>query len=163
MNITFNAIFIFLMFWLSANFGNAGFYRSLKEKSNKCSITNDKKGGAVIKLSKLILVIQFVLIFLPAMIYGGLALIFQEFVFSFSNKIFDTSLATALNSDNEYLIVLIYGFIVCCGYYIGKSSTANFAAEVILDYASEITPADKYMGNRRLQVFQKILKNKAGN
>jgi len=151
------------MFWLSANFGNASFYQSLKERSYQCSIINNKKGGAVIKLSNHMLAIQFPLIFLAAMIYGGSALIFQDFVFSFLNKIFDTSLATALNSDNEYLIALIYGFIMCCGHYIGKSSTANFAAEVILDYASEITPADNYMGSRQLQVFQKILKNKAGD
>lgn len=163
MNIIFNAAFIFLMFWLSAIFGNANFYRFLKERTNQCSIANNKKGGTVIKLSSLILAIQFVLIFLPAMICGGLALIFQEFIFSLSNKIFDTSLATALNSDSEYLIALIYGLVMCCGYYIGKSSTAHFAAEVILDYASETTPSDNNMGSRQLQVFQKILKNKVGD
>jgi hypothetical protein len=162
MSIIPNVIFIFLIFWLSANFGSASFYRSLKEKSTTCSIAVDKKGWLSIKLYSHLLIVKFLLLSMMAWIYGGLALILQSLIFTLIIEIFDVSLATALNTDIEHLVAFTYGVIIYWGFYMGKSMVANFAAETILIYTHKVVPQNGFPADSDHLIMQKALENRKG-
>lgn len=163
MNITLNLLYILLLFWLSASFASAIYLESLNETSIQCSIKKTKNGRFIINLNNSIVLVQAFLMLFAILICGTTSLIIQDWVFSAANKTFNLSLLTALDSNIEYAVAIVYGFAICTGYYLGKSWALNKLAESLLAYIEKTTTNYHYSSEERYLIIQKCLELRRQN
>lgn len=149
-SIAINILYILFLFCLFAFIGSESYLKIGMKKQDGCRKAINKKGVTVIKLDLMYLTVHAFILPIIGMIYGAIAFGLQEGLFWLIDEILGTSLARSIKTINEYLVAVVYGLIIGCGFYFGKSLTACFAAEQVLKHAEDLQMSKYSFRNLRL-------------
>jgi len=133
MNTTINILYVLIIFWLCAISGSEYYLKIGKDKQDGCRKISNKYGKTVVKLNSSHLLAFYLIAPIAGIIQGAILLMLQEGLYWIANNYLNVSLSTPINLANEYVISSIYGLIIGCGYYFGKSLAISFVAERLLE------------------------------
>lgn len=145
MNTVINILYVLMIFWVCAIGGSEYYLKIGKDKQDGCHKISNKNGVTVVKLNSIYLLAFCLIAPIAGFIQGGLLLILQEGLYSVVNNYIDVSLSTPINLVNDYVISLIYGLVIGCGYYFGKSLAIGFVAEQLLESVRASKESKNYM------------------
>ena len=133
MNTTINILYVLMIFWVCAIGGSEYYLKIGKDKQDGCRKISNKYGKTVVKLNNIHLFAFCLIAPMAGIIQGGILLILQEGLYWVANSYLSTSLSMPMNLANGYVTSLIYGLVIGCGYYFGKSQAVSFVAEQLLE------------------------------